>query len=169
MRQGKTAVLREKPVPVPLCPPQIPYGLTRERTRASAVRGRRLTAWAMSRPVFVSLRRMFFALLTSQCHARGVLQTDAPALGATSSSAVLTWRRSSRVQIVTAATYFLPCMEPEGSLPCSQESAIFRYYEPHQTGSEAVGLSCEITKIINSVWGRETAWEVEGVNHCTCL
>jgi hypothetical protein len=31
---------------VPLCPPQIPHGLT----RASAVRGRRLTAWAMARP-----------------------------------------------------------------------------------------------------------------------
>jgi hypothetical protein len=27
----------EKPVPVPLCPPQIPHGLTRDRTRASAV------------------------------------------------------------------------------------------------------------------------------------
>jgi hypothetical protein len=37
---GKTEVLREKPVPVPLCPPQI----THETTRASAVGGRRLTA-----------------------------------------------------------------------------------------------------------------------------
>jgi hypothetical protein len=35
---------------VPLCPPQISHGLTRDRTRASAVRGRRLTAWAMARP-----------------------------------------------------------------------------------------------------------------------
>jgi hypothetical protein len=34
----------EKPVPVPLCPPQIPHELTRDRTRASAVGGRRLTA-----------------------------------------------------------------------------------------------------------------------------
>jgi hypothetical protein len=32
--------LGEKPVPVPLCPPQIPHGLTRDRTRASAVGGR---------------------------------------------------------------------------------------------------------------------------------
>jgi hypothetical protein len=31
----------EKPVPVPLCPPQIPHGLTRDRSRASAVGGRR--------------------------------------------------------------------------------------------------------------------------------
>jgi hypothetical protein len=37
---------RGKPVPVPLCPPQIPHGLTRDRTRASAVEGRRLAAWA---------------------------------------------------------------------------------------------------------------------------
>jgi hypothetical protein len=48
--QGKTEELREKPVPVPLCPPQIPHGLTRARTRASAVWGRRLTTWAMPRP-----------------------------------------------------------------------------------------------------------------------
>jgi hypothetical protein len=48
--QGKTEVLREKPVPVPLFPPQIKHGLTRDQTRASAVRGRQLTAWAMARP-----------------------------------------------------------------------------------------------------------------------
>jgi hypothetical protein len=42
---GETEVLGGKPVPVPLCPPLIPHGLTRDRTRASAVRGRRLTAW----------------------------------------------------------------------------------------------------------------------------
>jgi hypothetical protein len=48
--QGKTEELGEKPVPVPLCPPQIPHGLTRLRTQASAVGGRRLTVWAMARP-----------------------------------------------------------------------------------------------------------------------
>jgi hypothetical protein len=41
--QGKTEVLGEKPVPLPLCPP---HGLTRDRTWTSAVRDRRLTAWA---------------------------------------------------------------------------------------------------------------------------
>jgi hypothetical protein len=35
-------------VPVSLCPPQIPHGLACERTRASAVRSQRLTAWAMA-------------------------------------------------------------------------------------------------------------------------
>jgi hypothetical protein len=35
---------------VPLCPQPIPHGPTRYQTRASAVRGRRLTAWAMARP-----------------------------------------------------------------------------------------------------------------------
>jgi hypothetical protein len=34
--QGKTKVLGEKHVPVPLCPPQIPRGVNRDRTRASA-------------------------------------------------------------------------------------------------------------------------------------
>jgi hypothetical protein len=44
--QGRTKVLGENPVPVPLCPSQITHGPTRD----SAVRGRRLTAWAMARP-----------------------------------------------------------------------------------------------------------------------
>jgi hypothetical protein len=48
--QDKNEVLEEKPVPMPLSPSQIRHGTTRDRTRASAVRGRRLTAWAMSRP-----------------------------------------------------------------------------------------------------------------------
>jgi hypothetical protein len=48
--QGKTEALGDKPAPVPLCPPQITHVLTRDRTRASAVRGRRLTAWVMARP-----------------------------------------------------------------------------------------------------------------------
>jgi hypothetical protein len=49
-RQGKPEELGEKLVSVPLCPPQIPHGLTRARTRASAVRGQRLTAWVTARP-----------------------------------------------------------------------------------------------------------------------
>jgi hypothetical protein len=42
--KGKTEELGEKPVSVPLCPPQILHGLTRDRTLASAVGGRLLTA-----------------------------------------------------------------------------------------------------------------------------
>jgi hypothetical protein len=49
--QGKAEVLGGKPVSVPLCPPQIPHGRTRNRNRASEVRGQRLTAWAMARPL----------------------------------------------------------------------------------------------------------------------
>jgi hypothetical protein len=41
---GENRQLGEKPVSVPLCPPQTPHGLTRVRTRASAVEGRQLTA-----------------------------------------------------------------------------------------------------------------------------
>jgi hypothetical protein len=48
--QRETEELVEKPVPVPHCPPQFPHGLTRGQTRASAVRGRRLTTWAMAQP-----------------------------------------------------------------------------------------------------------------------
>jgi hypothetical protein len=41
---GKTEELGEKPVPVPLCPPQIPNGLIQAWTRVCMVRGWRLTA-----------------------------------------------------------------------------------------------------------------------------
>jgi hypothetical protein len=41
---------RRKPAPAPLCPPQIPHGLTRARTRAAAVGSQQLTAWGMARP-----------------------------------------------------------------------------------------------------------------------
>jgi hypothetical protein len=41
---GENRQIGEKPVPVPLCPPQTSHGLSQDRTRASAVRGRRLTA-----------------------------------------------------------------------------------------------------------------------------
>jgi hypothetical protein len=41
---GKMEILGGKPVPVPLCVAQISHGLTRDRNRASAVRGRRLGA-----------------------------------------------------------------------------------------------------------------------------
>jgi hypothetical protein len=49
--QGKTEELGAKAVPVQLCPPQITHGLTRVRTRAFAVRGRRLTTWATARQI----------------------------------------------------------------------------------------------------------------------
>jgi hypothetical protein len=41
---GETEVLEKKPVPVPLCLPQIPHDLTWARTWAAAVGSRRLTA-----------------------------------------------------------------------------------------------------------------------------
>jgi hypothetical protein len=43
--KGKLKNSKRKPVPVTLCRPQIPLGLT----WASAARGRRLTVWAMTR------------------------------------------------------------------------------------------------------------------------
>jgi hypothetical protein len=59
--RGKTEVLGENPIPVPLCPPQIPHGPTLDRTRASAARGRRLTAWAMARPL-KRVKQQFWSL-----------------------------------------------------------------------------------------------------------
>jgi hypothetical protein len=44
---GENQSTREKPVPVPLCPPQIPHGLTRDRTRG--LRGGRPVTNRLSR------------------------------------------------------------------------------------------------------------------------
>jgi hypothetical protein len=46
---------RTKPVPVQLCPPQTPHVLIWDGTRATSVGGRRITAWAMARPVCRSI------------------------------------------------------------------------------------------------------------------
>jgi hypothetical protein len=42
-------IILRRPIPVPLCLPQIIYGLTLARTRSSVVRGQPLTSWAMPR------------------------------------------------------------------------------------------------------------------------
>jgi hypothetical protein len=44
---------RRIPTPVPLRPPQIPHDLTWDRTSSAAVGSRRLTAWAMARPLTI--------------------------------------------------------------------------------------------------------------------
>jgi len=44
---GKIKTLREKPGPVPLCPPQIPYGLAYKGTWESVVKGPGLTVTAI--------------------------------------------------------------------------------------------------------------------------
>jgi hypothetical protein len=60
--QEKTENLGEEPVPMPLCPPQISHGLNRDRTRDSAVRGQRLTAWAIAQPRYYSFLWTIFWL-----------------------------------------------------------------------------------------------------------
>jgi hypothetical protein len=62
---GENRRTREKPVPVPLFPSQIPRWLTRARTQDSAARGRRLTTWAMVRPLRV-LNSMSYLITSNQ-------------------------------------------------------------------------------------------------------
>jgi hypothetical protein len=57
---------RRKPVPMLLCPLQIPHDLTWDRTRAAAVGSGRLTAWAKARPkvpVLITYLKMQLLLL----------------------------------------------------------------------------------------------------------
>jgi hypothetical protein len=51
---------QKEPAPVPLCPPQIPHDLTWAWTRAVAMGSRRLTAWALARPVHYEVARCNF-------------------------------------------------------------------------------------------------------------
>jgi len=48
--RGKTYVLREKHVPVPLCPQKTPHGLVRDQTWASAVTGWQTATWNLLQP-----------------------------------------------------------------------------------------------------------------------
>jgi hypothetical protein len=62
---------RGKRVPVPLRPPWIPHGLTRDRTRPSAVGVWRLTVWTVARPVIAFLLKYStttLGLYSSQRH-----------------------------------------------------------------------------------------------------
>jgi hypothetical protein len=77
--QGETEVLGEKPVPVPLCQPQIPMDWSRDQTRASAVRGRRLTAWAMARPSSDAYSELRSVRLAHKFPANFFLQLRGPA------------------------------------------------------------------------------------------
>jgi hypothetical protein len=78
---GENWQLGEKPVPVPICPPQISHGLTRDRTRASAVRGRRLAAWVMSRSTGgINLQYFNCKLVTSRLSLANEFQYRLPSL-----------------------------------------------------------------------------------------
>lgn len=68
---GKKRELGEKHVPMVLCRPQIPRGMTRVKPWASTVRGGRLTAWAMAQPsvgytVIIWLTFCEFAILVAR-------------------------------------------------------------------------------------------------------
>jgi hypothetical protein len=59
---GKTEELGEERAPVPLCPSQIPQG----QTRASEMRGRRLTAWAMHGLLYTFSRKSWLKSTTRE-------------------------------------------------------------------------------------------------------
>jgi hypothetical protein len=59
----KIEILEDKAVPMPLCPPQSPLGLLRSRTQAYAVKGLRLIAPAMPRPLKTT--KLFNSVFTS--------------------------------------------------------------------------------------------------------
>jgi hypothetical protein len=73
--QGKPEDLGEKPFPMPLCPPQIPHGLTQARTWVLTVRSQELTAWATITVWNIPWWRMFFVELL-EWHLRSLLRAE---------------------------------------------------------------------------------------------
>jgi hypothetical protein len=87
--QGKTEVLGENTVPVPLCPPQIPHGLTRDRTPAFAVC--LCLSW-LQQPLFVATLRVTSQACSSKCPATvKVTQEDGEFEIRTASNWIKTW------------------------------------------------------------------------------
>jgi hypothetical protein len=60
----KAEVLREKSVPVPLRPPQIPHGLLWEQTQASTVKSQQLTMRYGTAKVLISHQAIFYYLFS---------------------------------------------------------------------------------------------------------
>jgi len=58
-KQGTAEVMGEKFVPVPLCPPQIPHGLTWNYTQASALAGRRTPPPVLHGVSYVTRRNIY--------------------------------------------------------------------------------------------------------------
>ena len=56
-QHDKMEVLRQKPVPMPLCPPQILHELTWDWTQACMVRDHQLTVWAMPPPAAMDIQK----------------------------------------------------------------------------------------------------------------
>jgi hypothetical protein len=67
-RQEKTHVLWEKPLPLPVCPPEIPQGLAWDWKPGSAVRARPLTAQVRTRPCQQLRRKAANTLTAQQCN-----------------------------------------------------------------------------------------------------
>jgi hypothetical protein len=62
---GENRSTRENPVPVPLYLLQIPHRLTRDRTRASAVKGRQLNRLSHGTAIYIVLLMMMMMMMVA--------------------------------------------------------------------------------------------------------
>jgi hypothetical protein len=77
MRLGRgNRSIRRKPTPVSPCLQQIAHDLTWPRTRAAAVGNRRLTAWAMARPIGCIYVFLMIVIVNSSCSHKQYLSFD---------------------------------------------------------------------------------------------
>jgi hypothetical protein len=88
---------RGTPVPVLLCPPQIPHGLARGRTRASAGRDQRLTAWAIT-----GQRRHLLTKLRSNVSQKTVTSVNTPNLSNKISRCLTDIFKLSGIQVMSS-------------------------------------------------------------------
>jgi hypothetical protein len=120
---------------VPLCPPQIPHGPTRDRTRASTVRGQRLTAWAMARPTnsYVRSCRVFpVQIIFTSWRSFVVYRTLCPSI-------------IRHAWIVSSTSNFLLCVVQLPALSVSVATYAFRFLSRHHQCLEyIVVLKCHV-------------------------
>jgi hypothetical protein len=69
-RRGQTKVLRENPVPLPLCPSQITRGLAWDQTLAIMVCDQQLTVWAKALPMYNKIWPLTLAVCVLQQNRR---------------------------------------------------------------------------------------------------
>jgi hypothetical protein len=102
---------RRKPAPVPLCQPQIPHDLTRARTRTAVVGSRRLTAWAVARPVHIKQQRRKYrrpSLEVCFRYSRGKVLSELQHFGYSATHLRRLWRAMYYETLEQCDSVFLP-------------------------------------------------------------
>jgi hypothetical protein len=136
---GKTYVLGEQPVPVPLCPPQISHTLSWDQTRVS-------TVWATS-STFAVGSNIRCSLSTESRYTQPVCRT--PILGTAPGPSPRNGRHSSETRLWT---WPLNHCRPQES---SETYRVFRHFRPVQSLGQSMSQG-QSSRCLG--WDYEATW-----------